>query len=92
MNIDKIDKGELVYCIIEFEYQRKNFRYNKIFNKKFQQFIFSRSYDDEIFPKIDIIKDSMLINKIDRKNAQYITNVKIVNLDIIKRTGYINKR
>ena len=92
MNIDKIDKGELVYCNIEFEYQRKNFRYNKIFNKKFQQFIFSRSYDDEIFPKIDIIKDSMLINKIDRKNAQYITNVKIVNLDIIKRTGYINKK
>ena len=33
----------------------------------------------------------MLINKIDRKNAQYITNVKIVNLDIIKRTGYIHK-
>ena len=92
MNIDKVDKGELVYCNIEFEYQRKNFRYTKTFNKKFQQFIFSRSYDDEIFPKIDVINDSMLINKIDRKNAQYITNVKIVNLDIIKRTGYINKR
>ncbi len=92
MNIDRVDKGELVYCNIEIEYKRSNYKYNKLLSKKFQQFIFSRSYDDELFPEIDIIKNYMLINKLDRKNAQYITKAKIVNLDIIKRTGYINKR
>ena len=30
----------------------------------------------------------MLINKIDIKNAYYITNVKIVNLKILAKTGY----
>ena len=33
----------------------------------------------------------MFINKIDKKNAQYISNVKIVNLDILARTGYKHK-
>tara|TARA_R110002020_G_scaffold363240_1_gene575513 strand:+ start:1417 stop:1710 length:294 start_codon:yes stop_codon:yes gene_type:complete len=82
-----IDKGEIVYCNLEVEYKRNN----RTYNKKFNNFVFSRKYDDSDFPNIDVIKYSMFINKIDRKNAQYISNVKIVNLDIIKRTGYIHK-
>tara|TARA_R110002020_G_scaffold309823_2_gene525724 strand:+ start:71 stop:364 length:294 start_codon:yes stop_codon:yes gene_type:complete len=82
-----INKGEIVYCNLEVEYRRNN----RTYIKKFNNFIFARKYDDYDYPNIDVIKYSMFINKIDRKNAQYISNVKIVNLDIIKRTGYIHK-
>ena len=82
-----INKGEIVYCNLEVEYRRNN----RTYIKKFNNFIFARKYDDYDFPNIDVIKYSMFINKIDRKNAQYLSNIKIVNLDIIKRTGYIHK-
>ena len=82
-----INKGEIVYCNLEVEYRRNN----RTYIKKFNNFIFARKYDDYDYPNIDVIKYSMFINKIDRKNAQYLSNIKIVNLDIIKRTGYIHK-
>jgi hypothetical protein len=82
-----INKGEIVYCNLEIEYKRNN----RTYNKKFTKFIFARNYDDNDFPNIDVIKYPMFINKIDRKNAYYIFNVKIVNLDILVRTGYMHK-
>tara|TARA_R110001599_G_scaffold112199_1_gene276886 strand:+ start:874 stop:1167 length:294 start_codon:yes stop_codon:yes gene_type:complete len=82
-----IDKGEIVFCNLEVSYERKGKKYNK----KLKKFIFARKYDDNDFPNIDVIKYSMFINKLDRKNAYYISNVKIVNLDIIVRTGYIHR-
>ena len=88
---DKIKKGELVFCNIGIQYKRKNSKFNKIFYKFFNEFIFSRPYDCENFPNLDINKYKMLINKIDKKNAYFIDNVKIVNLKIITKTGYINK-
>jgi len=91
MNIDSVEKGEIVYCNIEFEYERTNFRFKKIFNKILTQCVFARAYDCEDFPNLDVVKYSMLINKMDRKNAYYISKVKIVNLDILARTGYIAK-
>tara|TARA_R110002012_G_scaffold128149_2_gene280395 strand:- start:106 stop:402 length:297 start_codon:yes stop_codon:yes gene_type:complete len=91
MKIDKLEQGELIYCNIKIEYKRKNSKINKIYNKLFNKFIFSRPYDCIDFPNLDINKYKMLINKLDRKNAYYINNVKIVNLEIITRTGYINE-
>jgi len=82
-----INKGEIVYCNLEVEYKRNKRTYLKQLNN----FIFSRNYDDNDYPNIDVIKYSMFINKIDKKNAQYISNVKIVNLDILVRTGYKHK-
>jgi len=90
MKIDNIEKGELVYCNIEFEYHRSNSKFTK-YNKIINQFIFARQYDCIDFPILDVIKYSMLINKIDKKNAYYIDKVKIVNLDILAKTGFINK-
>ena len=91
MNIDSVEKGEIVYCNIELEYERTNFRFKKTFNKILTQFVFARPYDCESFPDLDVVKYSMLINKMDRKNAYYVSKVKIVNLDILARTGYIAK-
>jgi len=85
----KINKGEIVYCDIEFEYQRTNHKHKINFTKILNKCILARPYDCETFPILDVIKYSMLINKIDKKNAYYISNVKIVNLNILARTGYI---
>ena len=82
-----INKGEIVYCNLQVQYERNK----KIYKKLLQKIIFARQYDDNLYPNIDVIKYSMFINKIDKKNAYYITNVKIVNLDILVRTGYIAK-
>ena len=82
-----INKGEIVYCNLEVEYKRNKRTYLKQLNN----FVFARNYDDNDFPNIDVIKYSMFINKLDKKNAQYISNVKIVNLDILQRTGYKHK-
>jgi len=82
-----INKGEIVYCNLEVEYKKKN----RTYLKQLTNFVFSRNYDDNDYPNIDVVKYSMFINKIDKKNAQYISNVKIVNLDILKRTGYKHK-
>lgn len=91
MNIDKVEKGELVYCNIEFEYEKTNSKFKKIFKKKLVDAIFARPYDCINFPNIDVVKYPMLINKIDKKNAYYLSNVKIVYLKILAKTGYINK-
>ena len=82
-----VNKGEIVYCNIEFQYERKNSK--KIFNKKINQCIFARPYNCNDYPILDVIKYSMLINKIDKKNVYYIFNVKVLNLKILARTGYI---
>ena len=87
----KINKGEIVYCDIELEYQRKNHIHKKTFTKTLNRCVFSRPYDCNNFPILDVVKYSMLINKMDRKNAYYISNVKVVNLNILARTGYIAK-
>jgi hypothetical protein len=89
--MDNVEKGEIVYCNIEFEYNKSNYRFKKTFNKIFKNFIFARPYDCTTFPELDVIKYSMLINKIDRKNAYYLSNIKIVNLDILAKTGFIAK-
>jgi hypothetical protein len=88
--IDKVEKGEIVYCNLKVEYIRKNFKFKKVFYKELNECIFARKYDCDKFPYLDVIKYSMLINKIDRKNAYYISKVKIVNLSILARTGYIS--
>ena len=91
MNIEKVNKGEIVYCNIEFEYKRINTKFKTNFTKILNKCIFARPYECDTFPILDVIKYSMLINKIDKKNAYYISNVKIVNLNILARTGYIAK-
>ena len=91
MNIEKVNKGEIVYCNIKFEYKRTNTKFKTNFTKVIDKFILARPYDCDTFPILDVVKYSMLINKIDRKNAYYISNVKIVNLNILARTGYIAK-
>tara|TARA_R110002012_G_scaffold314467_2_gene527268 strand:- start:171 stop:434 length:264 start_codon:yes stop_codon:yes gene_type:complete len=82
-----IDKGEIVYCNLKVQYNKKN----KLYQKTLLKTIFARPYDCETYPNLDIVKYSMLINKIDKKNGYYIDSVKVVDLDILVRTGYIAK-
>ena len=91
MKIDNIDKGEIVYCNIEVNYERTNTKFKKPFVKILTKTIFARKYDCEEFPYLDVIKYAMFINQVDRKNSYYITKAKVVNLDILTRTGFINK-
>jgi hypothetical protein len=85
----KINKGEIVYCNIEVEYERTNHKNKNKLKKILDNCVFSRPYDCNTYPILDVIKYSMFINKIDKKNAYYISNVKVVNLNILARTGYI---
>ena len=80
-----INKGEIVYCNLEVQYEKNK----KTYKKLLKEFVFARQYDDNIYPNIDVIKYSMVINKIDKKNVYYIFNVKVLNLKILARTGYI---
>ncbi len=91
MNIDKIEKGEIVYCNMEIQYERQNTKFNRSFNKKMYQAIFCRPYDCDSFPILDVVKYKLLINKMDRKNSYYISKAKIINLDVITRAGFKNK-
>jgi hypothetical protein len=91
MNIDKIEKGEIVYCNITVEYINNKLKSKFPIKKRLNNIIFSRFYDCINFPNLDVIKYSMFINKLDKKNAQYIDNIKIVDLSILARTGYKHK-
>ena len=91
MKIENVNKGEIVFCNIILEYFRSNYKFKKSFTKNLTECIFARKYDCNDFPNLDVVKYSMFINKLDRKNSQYISNVKIVNLKILTRTGYIAK-
>jgi hypothetical protein len=91
MKIDNVEKGEIVYCNVEIQYERTNSKMKKLFNKVLNQAIFARPHDCTTFPELDVVKYYMLINKIDRKNSHYISKAKVVNLEILANTGYINE-
>ena len=87
MNIDQINKGEIVFCNMTITYTRNKRQYKKQLTK----YVFSRNYDDNLFPELDVIKNRLFINRWDRKNASQIENLKVVNLDILEITLYKHK-
>lgn len=82
-----INKGEIVYCNMTVTYDKNKRSYKKQLDK----IIFSRGYDDNDYFNLNVIKNKRLINKIDKKNMYILSNIKIVDLNIIARTGYIAK-
>ena len=87
MKIETLNKGELGYCNMEVLYTKNN----KEYKKKLNQMIFSRNYDDNIFPILNVVNYKRFINKWDKKNNHLITKLEIVSLQIITRTGYKHK-
>tara|TARA_Y100001963_G_scaffold57513_1_gene80521 strand:+ start:1907 stop:2176 length:270 start_codon:yes stop_codon:yes gene_type:complete len=85
--MDKIDKGEIVYCNMKVEFDRNN---RKII-KNIDNCIFSRPWTDDNYPYLDVVNFSRFINKLEKNKKHKIENIKVINLDIITRTGYINK-
>lgn len=80
--MDFINKGEIVYCNILLEYLENN----KVKNLELNKVIFSRKYISN-YPKLD--NKDIIISKI--KSKYIIKDIKVIDLDIIARTGYIHK-
>jgi len=80
--MDFINKGEIVFCNILLEYLENN----KVKNLELNRVIFSRKYISN-YPKLD--NKDIIISKI--KSKYIIKDIKVIDLDIIARTGYIHK-
>lgn len=87
MEIAEMKPGELVYADAEFKFTIKG----KYHRKTMLKSIISRKYESN-WPKLDKDMDSLIISKIaDKKNRHEIENVEIIGLNILARTGFINK-
>lgn len=87
MELAKMDPGELVYADAVFKFKLKGRAYKKTLN----QAIVSRKYEGD-WPKLDKKRYSMIIGKlVDRKKLQDISDIEIIGLEILARTGYINR-
>lgn len=86
--MDIINKGEIVFCNITLSYLESL----KLKNIKLDRVVFSRSYISN-YPNLDI-NDSIVFkikSKIKSKVKCIISDVKVVDLHIIARTGYKHK-
>lgn len=90
MLIDKINLGEIIFGNLKISYEKNNRKYIK----ELKEVIFSKKYNDKLFPIIDKDLYSILLRKLDKnKNQHYLLkNIKILELKIISRTGYICKK
>jgi hypothetical protein len=88
--IDKINYGEIIYGNIKISYQKNNKNYIKEFSKT----VFSKKYNDKLFPILDKNLYSGIVKKLEKNINHYnlLKNIKIIKLNIIARTGYISKK
>lgn len=87
MEIAEMKPGELVYADATFKFTLKG----KIHRKTMLKSIISRKYEGN-WPILDDYMDSLIIGKlIDKKNRHEISNVEVIGLNILARTGFINK-
>ena len=86
MELAPMEPGELVYADAVFKFKLNGRAYKKTLTKA----IVSRKYDGD-WPKLDTKRYSLIIGKlVDRKKVQDISDVEIIGLEILARTGYIN--
>ncbi len=82
-----IEKGQIVICDLELQYTRNG----KIIKKILKNFLFSRDYDNDNFPNLDVIKNKRLINKLEKNKSHTIENLKVLSLNIILEAGFKHK-
>ena len=82
-----IEKGQIVICDLELQYTRNG----KIIKKILKNFLFSRDYDNDNFPNLDVIKNKRLINKLEKNKSHTIENLKVLSLNIILEPGFKHK-
>ena len=82
-----IEKGQIVICDLELQYTRNG----KIIKKILKNFLFSRDYDNDNFPNLDVIKNKRLINKLEKNKSHTIENLKVLSLNIILEVGFKHK-
>ena len=82
-----IEKGQIVICDLDLQYTRNG----KIIKKILKNFLFSRDYDNDNFPNLDVIKNKRLINKLEKNKSHTIENLKVLSLNIILEAGFKHK-
>ena len=88
MELEDMQPGELVYGDAVFKFKLKG----KTYKKTMYKMIISRKYEGN-WPKLDNSEDGLIIGKlVDRKKRYDITEVEIIGLNVLARTGYINKK
>tara|TARA_R100001460_G_scaffold13815_3_gene31166 strand:- start:4428 stop:4724 length:297 start_codon:yes stop_codon:yes gene_type:complete len=88
--MDKIEKGEIIYGNLKISYQKNNRNYIKNLN----EIVFSKKYNDELFPILDNKLYSVILRKLEKNiyHHHLLKNIKVLDLKIIARTGYIDKK
>jgi len=87
MELEDMKPGELVYADAVFKFKLKGRAYKKTLHKM----IVSRKYKGN-WPKLDLNDDALMVGKlVDRKKRYDISEVEIIGLKVMARTGYINK-
>ena len=98
--MDQITEGELVLANVIFKYKlkTKSFRGYREMKKEIREMVISRQYVST-WPKLEHETDHLIIskiagNKLTKRNHKIneIFDVEVIGLDIIVRTGLINKR
>ena len=94
--MDEIAEGELVFANVSFTYKTTTKGgFIKRHKKTIHEMVFSRQYVST-YPKLTHETDGLVIGKLnpskDRNKVHLIYDVEVVGLDIIVRTGFINKR
>jgi len=87
--MDNIDKGEIVYCDITYQYDRPFRNVIKTETVKLYNVVFGRGYDCG-FPILDYTTYKRDIRKINKKKPLEC-DVKVVGLQIHERVGFKNK-
>jgi len=88
MELEEMKRRELVFADAVFKFKLKGRTYKKTMYKM----IVSRKYEGD-WPKLDIKEDALIVGKlVDKKKRYDITDVEIIGLKVLARTGYINKK
>ena len=88
MELEDMKPGELVYADAVFKFKLKG----KPYKKTMYKMIISRKYEGN-WPKLDDKEDGLIIGKlVDKKKRYDVTDVEIIGLSVLARTGYINKK
>ena len=87
--MDSLDKGEIVYCDITYQYERPFRNIKKVETVKLYKVVFGREYVSN-YPSLDYNIYKRDIRKINPKKP-LDCNVKVVDLHIHSRVGFKNK-
>ena len=87
--MDKLEKGEIVYCDITYQYERPFRKIQKVETIKLNKVVFGREYVSD-YPLLDYNTYKRDIRKINKKKP-LDCDVKVVDLQVHSRVGFKNR-